>query len=80
MLPCINHIPTNDIQEAKTKEVHDDYLPKLMGMFERLAVTNNTGWIWGGKVIDHNAQYQRTLLTISHSDFMHRHDNESVHA
>ncbi len=53
----------NNIQEIKTKELHNDYLPKHMELFEKRAVKNGTGWIWGDKVRLKNND--RGLLTIS---------------
>jgi len=35
------------------KELYEDYLPDLLGRFDRRAATNNApeGWIWGSKVV-----------------------------
>ena len=41
------------------KELYENYLPDLLGRFERRAATNNApeGWIWGSKVVGQDMLY-----------------------
>lgn len=68
------------------KQLYEDYLPDLLGRFERRAATNNApeGWIWGNKVVGgrDGIVHRKSILLLRELDKKHviysYHDIESI--